>query len=143
MPLGPGRFIKGKQLGALTTNTTYGILTNDFGETLELEAAQFNQSAAITHSTTGFWTFGITEYSAAGVIGAEVATIHFGTASAAAYGGDHVAFVANDFTLDSTGLSLADGLSWAVVGTSYGTAATLSADAEVIIRFVKGMTAAA
>ncbi len=143
MPLGPERFIIKQPLGALTTNTTYSIWTNDLGETVELEAAQFNQLAAITHTTNGYWIFEITEYSAAGAIGAATAVLHYGTASATGYDGDHTAFVADDFTLDATGLSLGDGLTWAVVGTAVGTAAALSADAQIVLRVVKGMTSKA
>jgi len=143
MPLGAERFTVKQPLGALAATTSYCIFTNDLGETVELEAAQFNQLAAITCATSGFYTFDVVEYTAAGTSGATVATLHYGTASAAGYVGNHVAFVAEDLTLDSTGLSLGDGLSWVVTATKSGTASDLSADAQIIIRFVKGMTSAA
>ena len=143
MPLGPDRFTKSKQLGALSTTTEYSLWTNDTGNVVELDAAQFNQLTAITCSTNGFWTFDIYAYDSDGVQGDVIATLHYGTASAAGYVGDHVAFVAEDLTLDSTGLAIDDGSGCTIKATLYGTGAMLSADAEITARFAKGMTSAA
>ncbi len=136
--IGPERFIFKKQLGALSATTEYCVWTNDLGETVELEAAQFNQLLAITANTNNFWTLDLYEYTAAGVQGDIVATLSYGTGE-----DNHVAFVAQDMALDSTGLSLGDGLSWTIKATPAGTCVNLSADAEVVIRVVKGMTSKA
>ena len=141
MPVGAERFILKQDLGALAATTEYSLWTNDLGEQVELESAQFNQLLAITASTNGFYTFDIYEYTSAGTQGDVVATLHYGTSGVSGYVAAHVAFVADDLTLDATGLGQADGRSWTVKATKSGTAVNLSADAHVIITFAKGMTA--
>jgi len=143
MPLGAERFIVKQHLGALAATTSYCIWTNDLGETVELEAAQFNQLTAITASTNGFYTFDMKEYTAAGAAGDTVATLHYGTTGVAGFVDGHTAFVADDLTLDATGLALGDGLSWVITATKAGTAVNLAADAQIVLRVVKGMTSAA
>ncbi len=140
--LGAHRISKTKQLGALTTTTEYCLWWNDTGQACELEAVHFNQLDAISHATTGFYTFDVYEYTAEGTQGNIIATLHYGTASAAGYDGDHVAFVGQPFTLDTTGLGIPSLAGLSIKATKYGTAVNLSADAEVFATIVEGMTSA-